>query len=95
VFDRFEVDTLPDGKILVLPYLREDLVDRYADPDGYLRVITSQGVSHMVSDAPPSAGPLLVLDELVTTAPSACAPKAFAAEADYGPLTSEKVQVEV
>ena len=62
VFDRFEIDTLPDGKILVLPWLREDLVERYADPDGYLRVITSRGVTHTPSDAPPSVGPLLVLD---------------------------------
>jgi hypothetical protein len=63
VFDRFEVDTLPDGKVLVLPFLRDDLVDRFADPDGYLQVISSSGISHSVGDgAPPSAGPLLVLD---------------------------------
>jgi hypothetical protein len=72
VFDRFEIETLPDGKVLVLPFLREDLVDRYADPDGYLRVLTSQGESYpSMQRMPPSAGPLIVLDELATTAPSA------------------------
>jgi hypothetical protein len=70
VFDRFEIETLPEGKVLVLPFLREDLVERFADPDGYLRVISSRGVSHAVSDAPPSAGPLIVLE---TTPPSASA----------------------
>jgi site-specific DNA recombinase len=70
VFDRFEIDTLPDGKVLVLPYLREDLVDRFADPGGYLRVISSRGISHAVSDAPPSAGPLIVLE---TAPPNASA----------------------
>jgi hypothetical protein len=70
VFDRFEIETLPDGRVLVLPFLREDLVDRYAAPDGYLRVLTSQGEQDPYSliKMPPSAGPLIVLDELVLRA---------------------------
>lgn len=76
VFDRFEIDTLPAGKFAVLSYLRDDLVDRYGDQDGYLRVITSSGVSHTLSDAPPSAGPLIVLDEPSAASPNACASSA-------------------
>ena len=42
VFPEFVIETIKDG-ILVMPLLRDDVVERYADPSGALRVITSEG----------------------------------------------------
>ena len=42
VFSEFVIETIKDG-ILVMPLLRDDVVERYADPSGALRAITSEG----------------------------------------------------
>ena len=71
VFDCFEVATLPDGKVGVMPVLRNDLVERFADPNGRLSIVTSDGGT-LMANVPPSAVQLLVLDdEQVTTWPNA------------------------
>ena len=61
VFSEFLIETVPDG-ILVMPVLRDDVVERYADPSGWLRLITSEGSSLVAGDAAPeNAAALLVL----------------------------------
>ena len=62
IFSHVEMDTMEDGTVAVLPILRDDVVERFADPSGALQVITAQGTSLMAptEDLPPSAGLLLV-----------------------------------
>lgn len=61
VFSHVEMDTMPDRTIALLPVFRNDLIERFADPSGVLRVITAAGMTALDgSGAPPSAGLVLV-----------------------------------
>jgi hypothetical protein len=61
VFSEFVIETVPDG-ILVMPILREDVIERYASPTGNLRLITDDEVSFVKAPpgTPPSAGLVLI-----------------------------------
>jgi DNA invertase Pin-like site-specific DNA recombinase len=61
VFSGFVIETIKDG-ILVMPLLRDDVVERYADPSGALQVLTSQRTSLMAGDnAPDNAAALMLV----------------------------------
>jgi DNA invertase Pin-like site-specific DNA recombinase len=94
VFDRFEVDTMPDGTVVALPVLREDVVERYAPASSTLRYLTSDGVEYTNRPSPvPSAGLLVVGEQLHTTRLNPCAYSAISSWSRGWPSTSATVAV--
>jgi len=68
VFDRFEMDTMPDGTVAMLPVLRDDVIERFADTFGAVRVITSTGKTLQApyDPLPEGAGPLVLVEAEMT-----------------------------
>jgi DNA invertase Pin-like site-specific DNA recombinase len=72
VFSAFLIETV-DGGVLVMPILRDDVVERYADPSGTLRLITDDEVAFVRAppDTPPNAGIIRVSGEETIRRPPA------------------------